>query len=89
MAASSTGEKCVAVLVTDGAPTQCDLDNDNLLNIIIDGKTKGVETFTLGLPGSDIEILNGYAIAGGTGSAKDVTSGPAAFIQALNAIRDR
>jgi hypothetical protein len=89
MSNSLTGEKCVAVLVTDGTPTQCDLDNNNLVAIIADGKMKGVDTYTLGLPGSDINILNGYAMAGGTGMAVDVSAGPQAFIAALNAIRSK
>jgi hypothetical protein len=89
MSMSPTGEKCVAVLVTDGTPTLCDTDNNNLLKIITDAKAKGVDTYTLGLPGSDINVLNGYAMAGGTGMAVDVSAGPAAFIAALNAIRGK
>jgi hypothetical protein len=89
MSMSSTGEKCVAVLVTDGTPTQCNLDNTALLAIITEGKAKGVDTYTLGLPGSDINILNGYAMAGGTGMAVDVSAGPSAFIAALNSIRGK
>jgi hypothetical protein len=88
-AMSPTGEPCVAVLVTDGTPTQCDLDENNLTAIIADGKAKGVQTYTLGLPGSDINVLNQYAVAGGTGMAVDVSAGPTAFIAALNAIRGK
>jgi hypothetical protein len=89
MSNSATSEQCVAVLVTDGTPTQCDLDNNNLVAIIADGKAKGVDSFTLGLPGADINVLNQYAASGGTSMAIDVSAGPQAFIAALNAIRGR
>jgi hypothetical protein len=88
-AMSPTGEPCVAVLVTDGTPTQCDLDETNLTAIIADGKAKGVQTYTLGLAGSDINVLNQYAQAGGTDKAVDVSAGPMAFVAALNAIRGK
>jgi uncharacterized protein YegL len=86
---SPTGEKCVAVLVTDGAPTQCNTDENALTMIITDGHSKGVDTYTLGLPGSDINVLNQYAQAGGTTMAVDVSAGATAFVAALNAIRGK
>jgi len=87
MSASPTGEKCIAVLVTDGTPTQCDTNEMDLEAILADGKTKGVETYTLGLPGSDAATLDAYAMVGGTGKSIDVSGGPTAFVQALNGIR--
>src|SRR5205823_4507198 len=39
-AMSPTGEPCVAVLVTDGTPTQCNTDETALTAIIADGKAK-------------------------------------------------
>jgi hypothetical protein len=89
MAASPSGEKCVAVLVTDGTPTQCDTNETNLEAIIADGKTKGVSTYTLGLPGADSATLDAYAKAGGTDKSIDVTGGAQAFVQALNGIRGK
>jgi hypothetical protein len=89
MSASPSGEKCVAVLVTDGTPTQCDQNETNLEAIIADGKTKGVETYTLGLPGSDQATLDAYAMAGGTTASIDVKGGPQAFVTALNGIRGK
>ncbi|HEX4335059.1 MAG TPA: vWA domain-containing protein [Polyangiaceae bacterium] len=86
---SPTGEKCVAVLVTDGTPTQCTLDETMLAQIITDGHAKGVDTYTLGLPGSDINVLNQYAQAGGTMTAVDVSAGADAFVAALQAIRGK
>jgi len=84
---SPTGENCVAVLVTDGVPDQCDVNQTNLTQIIADGHAKGIDTYTLGLPGADLNVLNQYAQAGGTGMAIDVTGGAQAFISALNSIR--
>jgi hypothetical protein len=84
---SPSGEKCVAVLVTDGTPTQCDGNETNLVQIIADGHAKGIDTYTLGLPGADLNILNMYSQAGGTGMAIDVTQGAQSFIAALNSIR--
>ena len=89
MSQSTTGEKCVAVLVTDGTPTQCNQDENALSQIIADGHSKGVETFTLGLPGADLNVLNQYAQKGGSGAAIDVTAGSAAFVKALNDIRGK
>jgi hypothetical protein len=89
MAASPSGEKCVAVLVTDGTPTTCDTNEQDLTAIIADGKSKGVETYTLGLPGSDKAVLDGYAMAGGTGQSINVMGGAQAFVQALNGIRGK
>ena len=89
MSASPTGEKCVAVLVTDGTPTQCDTNETDLEAIIADGQKKGVDTYTLGLPGSDAATLDAYAMAGGTMKSIDVSGGPTAFVQALNGIRGK
>jgi hypothetical protein len=89
MASSPSGEKCVAVLVTDGSPTQCDMNLTNLAQIVDDGYTQGVTTFALGLPGADLSFLNSLATAGGTGSAIDVSGGAQAFVAALNSVRTR
>lgn len=90
-----TGIQCVAIMVTDGTPTQCDPNNlydaayrQTLVQIVADGYANGVTTFTLGLPGSDAAFLNELAQAGGTTQSIDVTQGVQAFINALNSIRD-
>jgi hypothetical protein len=88
-AASPSGEKCVAVLVTDGNPTACDQNQQNLVAIIADGHMKGVDTYALALPGTNIATLDSYAQAGGTIQAIDVTGGAQAFVAALNAIRGK
>jgi len=87
MASSPTGEQCVAILVTDGTPTQCDTNQQNLLQVVADGHAKGVTTYTLGLQGADINALNAIAQAGGSNAALDVSGGAAQFIAALNNIR--
>jgi len=81
------GETCVGILVTDGTPTQCDTNENDLVRVIADGKAKGVATYTLGLPGADLSVLNQYAVAGGTTAAIDVSAGADAFINALQSIR--
>jgi hypothetical protein len=94
MAQSPTGERCVAILVTDGNPTQCDTNQQNLINIVAAGAAQGVLTFTLALPGANIVALNELATAGGTdcdpagpNTACDAQGGASAFIDALNQIR--
>lgn len=87
MAQANPPEQCVAILVTDGTPTQCDTTQANLQTIVADGHTKGVTTFTLGLPGADLNALNALAQAGGTNAAIDVSGGASQFIDALNNIR--
>lgn len=88
-AASPSGEQCVAVLVTDGNPTFCDTTQQNLIAIIADGHMKGIDTYALALPGTNIDTMNSYAQAGGTGQAIDVSGGAMAFVAALNAIRGK
>jgi hypothetical protein len=87
MATSSTAERCVAVLVTDGAPTTCDTTQADLVQIVKQGHDSGVITFTLGLPGADLNFLNQLSVAGGTTQAIDVSAGSQAFVGALNHIR--
>jgi hypothetical protein len=90
----STGERCVAILVTDGAPTLCNLDVNALSQIAADGLAQGVTTYTLGMQGSDFNVLNAISQAGGSDCdvngpnfACDVQTGQAAFLAAMNAIR--
>lgn len=84
---SPVGEDCVAILVTDGAPTRCNQDRQALVDVVAEGHSRGITTFTLGLPGADLNFLNQLANAGGTNASIDVTGGAPAFIAALNDIR--
>jgi hypothetical protein len=90
-----TGEQCAAVLVTDGAPTACDVNVQTLTQVAAQGMAEGVRTFTLGMSGADFAMLNQLAQAGGTdcdpvgvASACDVQSGQGSFLDALNASRE-
>jgi hypothetical protein len=93
---ADTGEKCVGVLISDGAPTRCDEDTDDLSDFAASAfRDDGVLTFTLGMSGADFDVLDSIAEAGGTdcspgapGFACDVTAGQEAFLAALNAIRE-
>jgi hypothetical protein len=87
--ASAVGEPCVGVLVTDGAATQCDTVQQDLEAIIFDGKQKGVDTYVIGLTTTEFTALNGYAQAGGTGTAFDGYAGLSGVRDALEKIRDR
>lgn len=94
---STTGEKCIAVLITDGQPDFCDGNVTDLSQIAADALTKGVKTFTVGMDGADFNMLNSIAQAGGTDctpatmgaadQACDVRAGTQAFVAALNTIR--
>ena len=89
---SPIGEQCVAVLVTDGNtmdPTPCDGNVSDLVQIVADGHSKGVNTYTLGLQGSDPNFLDQIAQAGGTMAHIDASGGVQAFVSALNSIRQR
>jgi hypothetical protein len=92
---NSTGEQCVAILVTDGAPTLCNGDPTYLTNIVADGLAQGILTFTLGLPGSNLQFLNQLSQAGGTDCdpngpnfACDLTTNSSGFLDTLNSIRN-
>lgn len=93
---ADTGEPCVAVLVSDGAPTRCSEDTPDLADIAAKAHSEsGVLTFTLGMTGADFGVLDAIAEAGGThcdaarsGAACDVTAGQEAFIGALDSIRE-
>jgi hypothetical protein len=80
------------VLVTDGTPTTCDTNQADLVKIVSDaraasGSPPTLLFFTLGLEGADLNFLNNLAQAGGTNAAINVSGGSAAFIAALNSIR--
>jgi hypothetical protein len=92
MSNSPAGEKCVAVLVTDGNtmdPTPCDGNVADLVQIVTDGHSKGVDTYTLGLQGSDPNFLDQLAQAGGTMAHIDASASVDAFVAALNSIRGK
>jgi hypothetical protein len=93
--ASSNGEKCVAVLVTDGDPLGCEGSTNRLAAIASSAYADGVRTFAVGLRGADFDLIDAIAEAGGavdcdTGSSRfacDVSGGPSQLSAALDKIR--
>jgi hypothetical protein len=95
---TSMGEKCVAVLVTDGAPSGCQQGRNELVQIAQMNYAGGMgpRTFTVGLQGADFALLDGLAQAGGAIDcdmtserfACDVSAGPNMLGAALHKIRD-
>lgn len=95
---TAMGEKCVAVMVTDGAPLGCQPGTNELVQIAQTNYAAGmgIRTFTVGLQGADFTLLDGLAQAGGAVDcdmnserfACDVSGGPSMLAAALHKIRD-
>jgi len=90
-ATNHAGDAVVAVLATDGDPTECDTTLADINAIAAAGvaATPKILTFVIGV-GSDLSNLNGIAAAGGTTSAFLVDTGGNVnqqFLDAMNAIR--
>ncbi len=90
--AQNPAEKCVVVLITDGAPNGCNQDFATLAGIAGSAKMQAnVLTFAVGMDGADFGLLDQIATAGGStcGSTPscNVASGTMSLSQALNAIR--
>ncbi len=94
-AAANPTHKVVAVLATDGLPTECDpLDIDPIAQIAAEGVNAGVLTFVIGVFNQNDDVaqmnLDAIAASGGTtnaffiAGAADVTQ---AFLDALHAIQ--
>jgi hypothetical protein len=81
----------VVAFATDGQPSECDIDINNIDAIAATAfaGTPSVKTFVVGVGGA-LQILDGIAAAGGTTSAFHVDMNPAAtqeLVDALNTIR--
>jgi hypothetical protein len=64
---TSPGQDCSVVFVTDGSPTVCSMDTAVLAPIAGDAFTAhGVQTWLIGLAGTDFVQLNEIARLGGT-----------------------
>jgi len=89
--ATNPFDKAVVVLVTDGAPTECNTDSNYIITQAQTGfTTNGIVTFAVGLEGSNISLMDGIAQAGGSGQgifigANDVQQ---ELTDALTAIRE-
>jgi hypothetical protein len=88
---TQTGMDCVGLLMTDGAPTECNGDANYLSGILSTAAAAGIKTFVVGLPGGNITLLNQLAQAGGTNAAIDLTGGTsqASLLAALNTVRQQ
>ncbi len=86
-----TDHVVVAVMATDGDPSECDTDLNNI-DAIAAAAANGsppIKTFVIGV-GSSLSALNGLAAAGGTGQAFIVDTNQNTnqqFLAALNAIQ--
>src|SRR5205823_711503 len=90
-ATAHTQDVVIALLATDGDPTECDTNLTNINAIAAKGAngTPKILTFVIGV-GSSLGALNGVAQAGGTQSAfiVDTTQNVnQQFLDALNKIR--
>jgi hypothetical protein len=88
---------CVAVLITDGAASECDArDAATLGAIAASAAAAGVRTYAAGMSGADFEVLDAIGQAGAgdcdpnlAGFACDLTADADAFVEALRSIRDQ
>ena len=103
--ANNPGETCVGVLITDGEPKACTVqDSAGLAQIAAAAYANGagVRTYTMGLTGltqAGWDLIHAVAKAGGGDCvpadnpnllyACDATSGSQAFVDALSLIRDQ
>jgi hypothetical protein len=96
-ATSPTGEKCVPVIITDGAPRGCNEDHAFLVSIVTEAWNNAqLVTFAIGMDGADFGLMNALAVAGHSdctptvpgNEACNVTTGGQSFTDALNLIRN-
>lgn len=96
-ASSPTGERCVPVIITDGAPNGCIEDQATLVSIVDEAWNRmQLITFAIGMDGADFNLMNALAIAGHSdctpnvagNEACNVTTGGQSFTDALNLIRN-
>lgn len=90
-ASATPGHVVIAVLATDGDPTDCDTDLNNIQAIAANGVagTPSILTFVIGV-GSSLQNLNAIAQAGGSGQAFIVDTNQNVeqqFLDALNQIK--
>ncbi|MFO0612922.1 MAG: vWA domain-containing protein [Polyangiaceae bacterium] len=64
--AAHTDHKTVVILITDGEPNGCVTDTDQIANEAMTGAANGIDTFAIGLQGSNEATIDKIAAAGGT-----------------------
>jgi hypothetical protein len=82
-------EQFDVILITDGPPSHCNLTSAGAAALAANAlATKGVRTYTLGLPGASTPYVNAIAAGGGTSSSITITSAAtlAAELQAALAV---
>lgn len=93
--AANQKEQCVGVLVTDGAPTECDpRDAGGLGQLAAQAKAKGIQIFAAGMAGANFNMLDEIGRQGGGDCtpndpqtfACNLTTAPDAFLKAMQAI---
>jgi len=78
----------IVVLASDGDPTSCDIDIDNISDLSLSAYNyNGVMTFAVAIQGASVANLNLIAQKGGSGQAFDVTSDISLFKQKMEEIR--
>jgi len=89
------GMKCVGVLITDGEPTVCDTEPENLINIA-SGAFSGagkIKTYAVGMEGAGFKFLGELAAAAGAnafnvGAATDAGVPTMTLLDALEQVRE-
>jgi hypothetical protein len=72
---ATPSEQWVVVLLTDGDPTNCNSDVNQIGDLASAAyASNGIKTYVIGLPGSTTSVLDSWASKGGTGSAVVVTA---------------
>ena len=82
---ANPSEEHVVILVTDGEPTRCNLDDNFIANLARDAfQDYGIRTYPIGMQGADYGALDLIAQRGGTDEAIRIdSSDPAATEQML------
>lgn len=89
--ANDPDQRAVVALVTDGLPEECETSDSHFVGAAQNALAQhDILTFTIGLEGANIDLLNAIAAAGGTEAAVVIGTANAQdeLIAALNAIRE-
>lgn len=89
--AAHTDHKTVVILVTDGEPNGCITDTDQIANEAATGNAMGIDTFAIGLQGSNENTIDKIAMAGGSDQGFFIGNGntEAELLAALQAIQGK
>lgn len=80
-------EEAFAVIATDGEPTACDTNYNNIVSIAADAfNNYGVKTYSIGIEEGDADLMNDIAAAGGTNTAFLIAPGSDVEYELLSAL---